>query len=130
MGNSFRITKQYFKNPRESELYEFNIDWLTKSKEAVIYWFSEAEGGKAEPPAKEEYTSVLPLEDGKTCYLHIKFDRKNPTQDKMTDNGRVCVLFNNSLNYLLSSNAEYIIYEESHKRGKSVYQKVGRIVIK
>lgn len=119
-----------FKNPRESELYEFNIDWLTKSKEAVIYWFSEAEGGKAEPPAKEDYTSVIQLEEGKTCYLHIKFDRKDPAQDKMTDTGRVRILFNDSLNHLLSSNAEYTIYEESRKRGKSIYQKVGRIVIK
>lgn len=48
----------------------------------------------------------------------------------MTDDCRVTVLYNYSQDYLLSSNAEYIICEESRKRGKTVRQKVGRIVIK
>lgn len=33
-----------FKNPRESELYEFNIAWLTRSREAVIEWFPRRTG--------------------------------------------------------------------------------------
>ncbi len=119
-----------FKNPRESELYEFNIGWLTYSKEAVIYWFSEEEGGKKEPPKKDEYYCVIELEDGSICKLYVQFDRRNPTQDRMTDNCRVMVLYNYSFDYLLSSNAEYIICEESYKRGKTTIRKVGRIVIK
>ena len=43
--------------------YEFDLSWLTRSKEAVIYWFSEAEGGRKEPPAEEEYCPTIELED-------------------------------------------------------------------
>ena len=119
-----------FKNPRESEFYEFNIGWLTESKKAVIHWFSEEEGGRKEPPTDEEYCPVIELENGNICKLYIKFDRTNPTQNKMIDNCRVKMLLYSSLDYLLSSNAEYIICEESRKRGKLVIKKVGRMVIK
>lgn len=48
----------------------------------------------------------------------------------MTDHCRVEVLYRSSQDYLLSSNAEYVICEESRKRGKSVIKEVGKIVIK
>lgn len=118
-----------FKNPRESELYEFNIGWLTRTREAVVEWFSEAEGGRKEPPTEEEYYPVIELEDGKLCYLQIRFDRTNSAQNKMTDNCRVCVLYTYSFDSLLSGNAEYVICEESRKRGKRLIQKTGRLII-
>ena len=119
-----------FKNPRESDEYEFNIGWLTRSKEAVIYWLSEAEGGRKEPPAEDTYTAVIEQEDGSTWPLTIVFDRKNPTQDKMSSNCRVDYVLHHKNNPPLTSNTELIIYEESRKKGKTVLQKAGRLVIK
>lgn len=119
-----------FKDPRENELYEFNIGWLTRSREAVVEWFSEEEGGRKEPPAEEEYNPVIELEDGKLCYLHIEFDRTGAAQNKMTDNCRVSVLFTYKYDSLLSSNAEYIICEETRKRRKSLLKQTGRLRIK
>lgn len=119
-----------FKNPRESDDYEFNIGWLTKSKEAMIYWFSEAEGGRKESPAEEKYYPTIELEDGSTPKLVIKFDRKNPTQDKMSDNCRVDYVLHHTKYPVLSSNTEFIICDEIRKGSKKTLQKVGRLVIK
>lgn len=119
-----------FQNPRESTLYEFNIGWLTRSREALVEWLSEAEGGRKEPPAEEEYNPVIELEDGKLCHLHIKFDRTGTAQNKMTDNARVSILFTYQYDSLLTSNAEYIICEESRKSGKRLLKPTGRLRIK
>lgn len=119
-----------FKNPRKSDDYEFNIGWLTRSKEAVIYWFSEAEGGRKEPPVEGEYCPTIELEDGSTQKFSIKFDRRNHTQDKMSDNCRVDYLLHYTKNPVLSSNTEFIICDEIRKGSKKILQKVGRLVIK
>ena len=119
-----------YKNPRESDDYEFNISWLARSKEAVIYWFSEAEGGRKEPPAKGDYCPTIELEDGSTEILVIKFDRKNPTQDKMSDKCRVDYLLHRKTAPALTSNTELIICDEIRKGSKKILQKVGRLVIK
>ena len=119
-----------YKNPRESDDYEFNLNWLTKSKEAVIYWLSEAEGGRKEPPAEEKYYPTIELEDGSTQKLSVKFDRKSPTQDKMLNNCRVDYVLRYAKNPVLSSNMEFIIYDEIRKGSKKILQKTGRLVIK
>ncbi|MDE7271545.1 MAG: hypothetical protein K2N95_00550 [Lachnospiraceae bacterium] len=111
-----------FKNPRESELYEFNIAWLTRSREAVVEWFSEEDGGLKNPPTESSYYAVIKLTDESLCHLHIEFDHANHC--------RVCILWKNTLDYLLDSGQEHILYEETRKRGKSQLQKIGRLIMK
>lgn len=118
-----------YKNPRESELYEFNIAWLTRSRKAVIEWFPAEDGGLKNPPAEEEYHAVLQLEDESYCSLYIQFDRTSPGTDKMTDQCRVCILWKNTLDDLLDSGQEHILYSETRKRGKAQYQKIGKITM-
>lgn len=127
-GFLFSLTKveafDGFKNPRESELYEFNIAWLTRSREAVIEWFSEEDGGLKNPPAEGEYHAVIKLEDESLCHLHIEFDPANHIYC------RVCILWKNTLDHLLDSGQEHILYDETRKKGKSQLQKVGRLIMK
>lgn len=118
-----------FKNPRESELYEFNIAWLTRSRKAVIEWFPAEDGGLKNPPAEEEYHAVIQPEDESHCSLHIQFDRTSPSTDKMTDQCRVCILWKNTLDYLLDSGQEHILYSETRKSGKAQYQKIGKMTM-
>lgn len=118
-----------FKNPRESDDYEFNLGWLTRSKEAVIYWLSEAEGGRKTLPAEEKYYPTIELEDGSTEMLVVIFDRKNPAQDKMSDHCRVDYVLHRKTNPALTSNTELVLCDEIRKGSKKVLQKVGRLVI-
>lgn len=118
-----------FKNPRESELYEFNIAWLTRSRKAVIEWFPAEDGGLKNPPAEEEDHALIQPEDESHCFLHIQFDRTSPSTDKLTDQCRVCILWKNTLDYLLDSGQEHILYSETRKRGKSQYQKIGKMTM-
>ena len=90
-------------------------------KKAIIYWFSEAEGGRKVPPIGTVYYPTTDiLEDGNIWSLAIKFDRTNPIQDKMMDNCEVCFLFDNAPQHLLSSNAEIFICEGPHRVGKMI----------
>lgn len=89
-------------------------------KKTIIYWFSEAEGGRKKPPTGTEYYPTIVLEDGSTWSLAIRFDRKNPTQNEMADDCEVCFLFEHAPHHLLSSNAEFIICEGPHKVGAIV----------
>ncbi|WP_107924718.1 hypothetical protein [Lysinibacillus parviboronicapiens] len=90
-------------------------------KKAIIYWFSEAEGGrKARPTGTEYHLTTEILEGGNIVSLSIKFDRANPTQNKMIDNCEGCFLFDHAPQHLLSSNAKLIICEGPHKVGKLV----------
>lgn len=119
-----------FQNPREDELYDFNIGWLVASKEATVYWLAEEESGRNQPLDKREYAAVIQSEDGDICHLYMRFDRTDLTQNNMVNKCRV----DNYLHYkkqddLLYSNAEYILYEELRKRGKTMLKKIGRIVM-
>lgn len=119
-----------FQNPREDELYEFNIGWLAQSKEATVYWLPEKDSGINKPLDKGEYNAVIQSEDGDICHLYMRFDRTDLQQNGMVNKCRV----DNTLHYknqddLLYSNAEYTLYEESRKKGKSILKEVGRIVI-
>ncbi|MCI9188698.1 MAG: hypothetical protein HFH84_03555 [Lachnospiraceae bacterium] len=38
-------------------------------KKAIIYWFSEAEGGRKKPPAGTGYYPTIVLEDGSNVCL-------------------------------------------------------------
>ena len=114
-------------NPREDELYEFNVGWLAESKKAVVHWLAEEEGGRKQPPERK-YNAAIQSEDGDICHLYLKFDGTDLMQDHFADQCRV----DNYINYkqqddLIYSGAEYILYEETRKRGKSVLNAVGRI---
>lgn len=89
-------------------------------KRAIIYWFSEEDGGRKKPPQGTEYYPTTKLEDGSTWSLLIKFDRTNPTQNEKIDNCEVCFLFDHAPHHLLSSSAEFILYEGPHKVGTIV----------
>jgi len=90
-------------------------------KKAVIYWFSEADGGRKAPPMGTEYYPTTEiLEDGSIWSLAIKFDRTTPTQNQMIIDCEICFLFDHAPQDLLSSNAEFFICEGSHKVGKIV----------
>ena len=119
-----------FKNPREDELYEFNVSWLTYSKEATVYWLTEEEAGKNTASGKRKYNAVIQLDDGNTCGLFMRFDKTDSVQNSLTSKCRV----DNYLHYknqddLLYSGAEYTIYEESREKGKSMLKEVGKIVL-
>ena len=116
-----------FLKPREDELYEFNVGWLAESKKAVVHWLTEEEGGRKQPPERK-YNAAIQSEDGGICYLYLEFDGTDLMQNRLADQCRV----DNPLHYkqqddLLYSGAEYILYEETRKRGKSVLNAVGRI---
>ncbi len=96
----------------------------------MVYWLSEAEGGRKEFPAAEEYCPTIELEDGSAQKLVIKLDRKNPAQDKMSDNCRVDYVLHHTKNPALSSHIELMIYDEIRKGSKKILQKAGRLVIK
>lgn len=119
-----------YQNPREDKLYEFNISWLTYSKEATVYWLPEEEGEKNKAIDKGEYSAAIQSEDGETCHIYMRFDKTDSTQDNLTSKCRM----DNTLHYknqddLFYSGAEYTIYEETRKRGKPALKEVGRIVI-
>lgn len=118
-----------FQNPREDELYDFNIGWLVESKEATVYWLPGEEGAAVPPHDQRKYNAVIQTDDGEICRLYIEFDRKNWNPDVAENKCRV----DNYLHYkqqddLLYSNAEYVLYEEMRKRGKATLKKVGQIV--
>lgn len=119
-----------YKNPREDELYEFNIGWLAKSKEATVYWLTEEEGGSGKLLDKREYTAIIQLEDDDICHLYMRFEKTDAAQNERAHKCRVSRLLQYKKHEgLLHSNAEYILYEEKRKRGKATFEKVGRIVI-
>ncbi len=89
-------------------------------KKAIIYWFTEEEGGRKKPPTGTEYYPTIELEDRSTWSLAIKFDRTDLSQNEMVDNCEVCFLFEHAPNHLLCSSAEFIIYEGPHKVGVMV----------
>lgn len=133
-GFLFSLTKvdvfEDFKNPREDDLYEFDISWLTYSKEAAIYWLPEENGGGNRANGNSEYRAVIQLSDGEVCHIYMRFDKTDSAQNTIVSKCRM----DNTLHYknqdsLFYSGAEYTIYEESKKRGKSAFKEVGRIVI-
>lgn len=89
-------------------------------KKAVIYWFSEVEGGRKKPPTGTEYYPTIELEDESTWSLAIKFDKTNSTNNKMIDNCEVSFFFEHAPHHLLSSNAEFILCEGPHKVAKMI----------
>ena len=89
-------------------------------KKAIIYWFSEEEGGRKKPPAGTAYYPTIELDDGSTWSLAVKFDRTNIVKNEMVDNCEVCFLFEHAPHYILKSNVEFIICEGPHKVGAMV----------
>ena len=119
-----------FQNPREDALYDFNIGWLTRSREADIHWLPAAEGGRAAPPAGREYAFAVELENGEVWNLIALLDRRGPVEAGTVDRCRVSTLFHFAHDALLVSGRTYPISEEVRKRGKTVYQQVGRLVLR
>lgn len=117
-----------FKNPRENELYEFNIGWLASSKKATVYWLPDVKNRRSKRNTNE-YCPVIQMEDGELCWLSIVFGM-DADLDKTEENCRVDFLIHyEKFKDLLHSGAEYTIYNELRKRGKTVLEEVGRIVI-
>lgn len=115
-----------FKNPRENELYEFNIGWLASSKEATVYWLPDVKNIR-EKGCADRYYPVIQMEDGELCQLVIDF-RMDMDLNKTEENCRVDFL-GKYYEGILHSGAEYTIYNELRKRGKTVLEEAGRIVI-
>ena len=133
-GYQFSLAKadafEGFKNPREDELYEFDVSWLTYSKKATVYWLPEEEGGGNRASGNTEYRAVIQPDGEALCHIYMRFDRAASVQNALTSKCRM----DNTLHYknqddLFYSGAEYPIYEETRKRGKSTLTEVGRIVI-
>lgn len=90
-------------------------------KKAMIFWFSEEDGGRKIPPKGAEYHPTIELEDGSVWSIGIKFDREHPTQNEMIDRCEVCFFFEDiAPTHLFKRNAEFIIYEGPHKVGAMV----------
>ncbi|MBQ7775502.1 MAG: hypothetical protein IJ379_06225 [Lachnospiraceae bacterium] len=120
-----------YQNPREDELYDFNIGWLFRSREAEIQWLEEAAGEKKKAYAKREYCTTIKFEDGKTGSLIMEFDKTKKSLEEVVNQCRVAVLLaKRPSDSIIYSGAEHIIYKETYKRGKYIYDELGKIVIK
>lgn len=89
-------------------------------KKAIIFWLTEAEGGRKKPPMGAEYYPTIQLDDGSTWSVAIKFNRNIVKKDDMVDECEACFLFEHSPQHILESNAEFFIYEGPHKVGSMV----------
>lgn len=112
-----------FNDPREEELYEFNIPWFVRSKKATVYWLSEAESIRNKTFFHNDYSAAIQLEDGYVCSLYMRFDRAGANSDGRTDKCRVDVSLGYRKEGILYSGAEYTIYNELQKREKQCWKK-------
>ena len=107
-----------YQDPREDEQYNFNIGYLTRSKQAMIKWDNET----IQAHINKEYYPVMELEDGNVCHLYLEFDS---TKEKC----RVSVLYKYTYDQLLMSGNTFTISEEIRKKGKNVLCPVGTLTI-
>ncbi len=137
-GYWFSLTKveafEGYQNPREDELFDFNIGDQIRFKEAVIYFYDKSEGGLWKLPSLKKNDCPDIREEGKrTCSLIVKFDKIQPSKNprELHCRARWLLHFSDSAMSLESGN-EYVISKEkySYRTGKSTYKDVGRIVVK
>ena len=85
-------------------------------KKAIIYWFSEEEGGKKILPQGTEYYPHIELEDGGICSMAIRLlDTVETTKNERITNCEVTFLFDHAPQHLLRSSAEIILCEGRQK---------------
>ena len=137
-GYWFSLTKvDAFKgcqNPRDDELFDFNIGDRIRFKEAVICFYDKSQGGLWKLPSmKKPYYPAIREEGKRTCSLMVEFDRIQPFNNprELHCRARWLLHFSDSAMTLESGN-EYVISKEkySHRTGKSTYKDVGKIVMK
>lgn len=118
------------KNPREDE-YNFKINWLSTSKEAIITWLPAKESGVKWPLKSSEFkgTITVPSGEDKPAILITELDINNQTEDLKTP-CRVKTGIRKPEKFSLESGKEYPISEEIYKRGKYIYKELGTISIK
>lgn len=107
-----------YQDPRDDERYNFNIGYLTRSKQAKIKWEKDVIPQKI----NKEYYPVIELDDGNICHLYVAFDS---TQEYC----RVSVLYKYAYDQLLMSGKTFTISEEIRKKGKNVLCPVGTLTI-
>ena len=107
-----------YQDPRDDALYNFNIGYLTRSKQAKIKWEKDVLSQKI----NKEYYPVIELDDGNICHLYVTFD-------STLENCRVSVLYKYAYDKLLMSGNTFTISEEIRKKGKSVLCPVGTLTI-
>ena len=118
------------KNPREDE-YNFKINWLSTSKEAIITWLPAKESGVKWPLKSSEFkgTITVPSGEDKPAILITELNINNQTEDLKTP-CRVKTGIRKLEKFSLESGKEYPISEEIYKRGKYIYKELGTISIK
>ena len=127
-------TFEKYQNPREDELFDFNIGARIRFKEAVICFYDKSQGGLWKLPSlKKNYCPAIREEGKRTCSLIVKFDRIQPFDNPRELHCRVCWLLHFSDSSMtLESGKEYVISKEkySYRTGKSTYRDVGKVVVK
>lgn len=118
------------RNPRETDDYEFNTEWLRTSWPGTVYWLPRKESG-IKWPIREPWLKkslVLLLEDGRKWNLRIKFASADTEQEGVTR----CRVTRGVLapkDFSLESGKEYRIYECEKKRSKEKLTELGRLVL-
>lgn len=105
-------------DPRNDERYNFNIGYLTRSKQAKIKWENEIQAQKI----GKEYYPLIELDDGSICHLYVEFDSSHKYC-------RVSVLYKYVYDELLKSGSTFTISEETRTKGKTVLCPVGTLTI-
>ena len=123
-----------YQNPREDELFDFNIGNRIRFKEAVICFYDKSQGGLWKLPSlKKNYCPAIREEGKRTCSLLVKFDKIQPFDNPRELHCRASWLLHFSDSAMtLESGKEYVISKEkySYRTGKYTYKDVGKIVMK
>lgn len=136
-GYWFSLTKveafEGYKNPREDELFDFNIGDRIRFKEAVIYFYNKSEGGLWKLPSlKKPYYPYIQEVGKRACSLNVHFDKIQPADNSRELHCKVDFLLHFSDSEItLESGKEYVISKQGAFRdGKYTYKDVGKIRVK
>ncbi|MBO4494353.1 MAG: hypothetical protein J5752_00675 [Clostridiales bacterium] len=118
------------RNPRESDDYEFNVEWLRYSYPGKVCWLPKKESGIMWPIREPRLKAsiALLLEDGRKCNLNIKFDSADTEQEGVT-HCRVTRGILAPKDFSLESGKEYTIYECTRSRGKDKFKELGKLLL-
>ena len=119
------------RNPRETDDYEFNVEWLRCSYPGKVYWLPKKESGVKLPIREPRFknTIVLLLEDGSKWSLRIKFDTADTEQEGVT-HCRIARGVLASKDFVPESGKEYKIYECKRFFSKEILKELGKLVFK
>ncbi|MBO4687982.1 MAG: hypothetical protein J5636_05665 [Clostridiales bacterium] len=118
------------RNPRESDDYEFNVEWLQYSYAGKVHWLPKKESGIKwpirEPSLKNHFLTLL--EDGRKCNLTIKFDSADTEKEGVT-RCRVIRGVMAPKDFMLESGKEYTLYESKKTFSKEKIIELGKLVL-